>query len=326
MSRLLPGDLVEVLPAGEIFATLDKHGVLDGLPFMPEMLRYCGRRYQVWRRVEKTCVEGDRVRRLKSVVFLDDLRCAGDAHDGCEKECRLFWHTAWLRSLGRAGATGMSAPNSDEALPAVAPPEFPYATQVSEKRYFCQSTELARATHPMSRLDLRQYYRDWRFKTYRAGKLLTLLAVPLWVRLQVLFRGISAVWLRGNLTRTPNEPLNLEPGEWVEVKSRQQISRTLDHDGRNRGLVFSPHMLPSCGLQFRVRRRVRRIILERTGEMKQIGNTVTLMNCTCDGHVKWGGCPRDAHHLWREVWLRRVPGNDKHLQSPGSARGSMETE
>ena len=40
---LKPGELVRVRSASEIFATLDETGALDGLPFMPEMLKYCGR-------------------------------------------------------------------------------------------------------------------------------------------------------------------------------------------------------------------------------------------------------------------------------------------
>jgi hypothetical protein len=40
---LSPGEVVRVRTASEIFATLDDRGALDGLPFMPEMLKYCGR-------------------------------------------------------------------------------------------------------------------------------------------------------------------------------------------------------------------------------------------------------------------------------------------
>jgi hypothetical protein len=46
---------VEVRPAAEILETLDHDGRLDGVPFMPEMLRYVGRRFRVSRRVEKIC-------------------------------------------------------------------------------------------------------------------------------------------------------------------------------------------------------------------------------------------------------------------------------
>ena len=40
---LRPGEWVEVRSAPEILATLDEQGALDGLVFMPEMLKYCGR-------------------------------------------------------------------------------------------------------------------------------------------------------------------------------------------------------------------------------------------------------------------------------------------
>jgi len=45
--RLRRGDLVEVKAPSEILQTLDADGTLDRLPFMPEMLGYCGRRFQV---------------------------------------------------------------------------------------------------------------------------------------------------------------------------------------------------------------------------------------------------------------------------------------
>ena len=49
------GDLVEVRSAEEIRATLDEHGELDDLPFMPEMLAFCGRRLTVHKVAHKLC-------------------------------------------------------------------------------------------------------------------------------------------------------------------------------------------------------------------------------------------------------------------------------
>ena len=93
------GDLVEVRSPREILATLDAEGRLDGLPFMPEMISFCGRRYPVRRRADKICdtVDYSGSRRLHHGVILGELRCDGSAHDGCQAECRLFWKTAWLR-------------------------------------------------------------------------------------------------------------------------------------------------------------------------------------------------------------------------------------
>ena len=44
---LRPGETVQVKSASEILATLDSEGKLDGLPFMPEMLEYCGQTFTV---------------------------------------------------------------------------------------------------------------------------------------------------------------------------------------------------------------------------------------------------------------------------------------
>ena len=43
------GEWAEVLSLDEIQATLDAEGQLDGLPFMPEMVKYCGRKFRVSR-------------------------------------------------------------------------------------------------------------------------------------------------------------------------------------------------------------------------------------------------------------------------------------
>jgi hypothetical protein len=42
-------DWVEVRSAEEILATLDEHGCLDTLPFMPEMLQYCRKKFHVYK-------------------------------------------------------------------------------------------------------------------------------------------------------------------------------------------------------------------------------------------------------------------------------------
>src|SRR3990170_1382741 len=99
--RLRPGDVVEVRPATEILATLTGDGTLDAVPFMPEMLEYVGRRFMVSKRVEKICdtVAGGGSRRMRDAVFLDDLRCDGSAHGGCQAGCRLYWKEAWLKRV-----------------------------------------------------------------------------------------------------------------------------------------------------------------------------------------------------------------------------------
>ena len=94
-----PGEIAEIKSAPEILATLDAEGKLDGLPFMPEMLEYCGQTVTVYKRADRTCdaILSDGQRRMQDAVFLTDLRCNGGAHGGCQAGCLIFWKEAWLR-------------------------------------------------------------------------------------------------------------------------------------------------------------------------------------------------------------------------------------
>ena len=98
---LFVGQLVQVRSADEILSMVDDNGTLDGLPFMPEMLNWCGKLFRVQRRVDKTCVDGDPIRRFPAndVVVLDGPRCDGSSHDGCKHGCRIYWKQAWLRPV-----------------------------------------------------------------------------------------------------------------------------------------------------------------------------------------------------------------------------------
>ncbi len=145
---LRTGDLVEVRGPGEILATLDADGALDGLPFMPEMSSFCGQRVRVLRRAEKTCVEMPLGRyainefRRNDVVVLELPRCSGADHDGCQRLCTLFWKAAWLRKIGSSAVQTASTvdPAATVAL------RSRLKTRLDGGRYFCQSTELAKAT------------------------------------------------------------------------------------------------------------------------------------------------------------------------------------
>mgnify|MGYP001301392082 CR=1 FL=1 len=53
--RLAAGEWVEVRSKEEVLATLDHQGRLEGMPFMPEMLKFCGSRVRVFKRAHKTC-------------------------------------------------------------------------------------------------------------------------------------------------------------------------------------------------------------------------------------------------------------------------------
>src|SRR5436190_6977755 len=116
---LRPGDHVRVRSAEEIRRTLDARGTLDDLPFMPEMLRYCGRTFRVHRRVDKinNMITKTGLRRFERAVTLRDLRCDGSAHGGCQAECQILWKEPWLERMTTPNvifSTGQSASKDDE--------------------------------------------------------------------------------------------------------------------------------------------------------------------------------------------------------------------
>lgn len=80
------GDVVEVRSREEILATLDAAGCLERMPFMPEMLRYCGKQFRVSAVAHKTCDTAYKTwgRSLNAAVHLEELRCDGSSHGGCQ--------------------------------------------------------------------------------------------------------------------------------------------------------------------------------------------------------------------------------------------------
>src|SRR3954452_8698139 len=85
------GDVVEVRSEAEILATLDENGALDSMPFMPEMLRYSGRRLTVGKVAHKACDTLSRggVRKMASAVHLAEVRCGGEEHGACQAACLI---------------------------------------------------------------------------------------------------------------------------------------------------------------------------------------------------------------------------------------------
>ncbi len=313
-ARFHCGDIVTVRDLSEIVATLDADGALEGLPFMPEMAKCCKRSFRVYRRAERTCVEGaDGPRRMENTVFLEGLRCDGTAHDGCQRGCLFFWKEAWLRPAAKEGATSTGSP-------AAAATDLPTRR---DSRYYCQSTELAKATMDLAPGNVRYYLRDlW------AGETTVRRVVHM-----VWLAFLGFVWRRvfgEEFYRRPTGPqkkttvvaLGLQPGELVEVRSVKEIQATLDAYGRNRGLSFEREMLACCGRRYRVLRPLEKMISEISGRMITVRNTVILEGAACRG-ICVQNCPRANHFFWREAWLKRVPdGTRDHDGLPDSAAQS----
>jgi hypothetical protein len=316
------GDLVEVRSVDEILATLDERGELENLPFMPEMLAFCGQRLTVHKVAHKLCdtISRSGMRRMTNAVHLTDSRCDGSAHGGCQTACSLYWKEQWLRRVDRGSSPASSAPPHDRrALPILEINSRKEPGPDGEVRYSCQATELLRAAPTCLPLrDLGQYVQDVSSGNANVPSVLRAFGVGLFNRMQNLSKKAlpRRLWFRegmrwrflkgGAIGRTPTGKLDLQPGELVRIKSKNDILATLDENLLNRGMGFDAEMSRFCGQTAIVKSRVERCIDEKTGRMLTMKSPcIILENVFCAGAYN-ANCPREFVPFWREIWLERI--------------------
>ena len=203
------GDVVAVRSVEEILGGLDERGERDSLPFMPEMLKFCGEEFVVDSISYKTCdtVNITGLHRMEDTVHLTGLRCDGQSHGGCEAGCLIYWKTDWLRPV----STGPTRPPMADqgSRPGCTPERLDEVAHgaygrregaedgVEETVYSCQATELPRATGDVIPLwNLRQYVDDVRYRNAPAGRVLTGILIEVFNKAQALSRRILPPWLR----------------------------------------------------------------------------------------------------------------------------------
>lgn len=338
------GEWIEVRSKEEILQTLDKKGQLDGLPFMPQMVQYCGKRFSVYKRAHKTCdtVFPVRGRRMAEAVHLE-TRCDGQAYGGCEASCLIFWKEAWLKRADGDGALDHSSGEKATVARTAPPPgevcgeqdvlrgtRAPGQENEQDPAYVCQATQLPYATTSLEPRDLRQYIEDytsgnvgmWQiFKglIYSTYYNLTIAGIGTGRTMRWFYNKFHPLWggtlfPRSTGTIPAGEPtppgiLNLQPGELVRVKPHAEILKTLNTQSKNRGLYFDAEMVPFCGGTYRVLKRVSKILDEKTGKLMEMkNNCIILEGVFCQ--ARYSGCrmfcPRSIYPYWRELWLERI--------------------
>ncbi len=341
---LAAGDWIEVRSKEEILATLDEGGRLEGLPFMPEMLRFCGGHFQVFKSAQKTCSETVGPsglvyvsRSLNATVHLHH-RCDGSAHGGCQAGCVMFWKEAWLKPLRPGSSIGaeMGRTAAIDKKAGACTEEVIYAAAASRGldnhvRYTCQATQLMVASRPLKLWEFGQYVDAVRSRNNSVTAVLKALVYVIYYygtlarsprlgapsrwfydRFQSIWGGVPFPRKAGRID--PGQPhprvdLDLQPGDLVRVKSYEEILKTVDRNATNRGLSFDAELVPYCGKLFRVRTRIERFIDEKTGRMRNMKTpAVILENVYC--HSLYSGqrvlCPRAVFLWWREIWLEKV--------------------
>ena len=326
-NSLHAGDLVRVLSLEEIFSTLDHNGLLDELPFMPEMAEYCGHVYRVERNVDKIHDwKGETgLRRLNHVVSLRNIRCSGSSHGNCQASCQILWKEAWLeRIVEHPAKEDMQHDHNVEAKPIKAPnyqftqnhlvklkqhsilePELNTPTQ--SQRYVCQITNLLKASKPMSRFDIRQDLRPLIFGNISPKGFFLVYLTALFNAMQKLRQGVPYPTMPTTKSsgQTPTTDKDLQPGDKVVVLSKEAIASTLVRN-HNRGMWFGRELVRFCNHRYTVADRVSRIIDESTGEMLALKTPcIILKNVTATGEFL-RLCPQNEYAFWREIWLDRV--------------------
>jgi len=126
--------------------------------------------------------------------------------------------------------------------------------------------------------------------------------ISAWLRLKILLERLLHI-CRKKILNADGPELIL--GDWVEVKSFDEICTTLDLTGRNQGLYFMPAMKEFCGGRYRVIKIVKTIKLESTGELRKLKSPTALLDGVfCKGRHEH--CDRVCYHFWRTIWLIKV--------------------
>ena len=328
---LRAGEWVEVKSKDEILETLNEKGQLEGLPFMPEMFLYCGQRFRVFKRAHKTCdpPNGMGGRRMRSAVHLEDARCDGQAHGGCQAGCLIFWKEQWLEKVNNMDESSLPSTVVIPCLQAnslsggkanrCSEREVEAGTRVSqdearsqELTYICQSTQLSYATQPLPWWDLRQYIEDYTSGNVRLSQVLAALLFTVYKTVAEAGIGLGSpmLWaydcfqrIRGGTpypsrggavpegVQTPAVKLDLQPGEFVRVRNYPDILATLNETWHNKGMYFDSEEVPYCGGTYEVLRRVEKIIDEKTGRMLNLkSDAIILKDVVCQ--ARYSRCRR----------------------------------
>src|SRR5437016_7437565 len=94
-------------------------------------------------------------------------------------------------------------------------------------------------------------------------------------------------------------------GDWVEIRSKDEILRTLDTNGELDGMPFMPEMFAFCGQRLQVYKRAHKTcdtVFPVRG--RRVADAVHL-DTRCDGSAH-DGCQAGCLLFWKLAWLKRI--------------------
>jgi hypothetical protein len=114
--------------------------------------------------------------------------------------------------------------------------------------------------------------------------------------------------------------LDLKAGDWVQVRSKEEILSTLDKNGRLEEMPFMPEMYQHCGKKYRVGKRAHKTCDPMNGlESRRLPSTVHLEGLRCDGSAH-AGCQAGCLFYFKEAWVKKVDEHALASSAPVSAQ------
>src|ERR1019366_5423521 len=113
--------------------------------------------------------------------------------------------------------------------------------------------------------------------------------------------------------------MKLQTNDWVQVRTKEEILRSLDKRGQLEGLPFMPQMFQYCGQRFRIFKRAHKTCdTVNPVAGRRVPNAIHL-DLRCDGKTH-GGCQAACLIFWKEAWLK--PINERASSADSLLRGS----
>jgi len=125
-------------------------------------------------------------------------------------------------------------------------------------------------------------------------------------RWKSLIKNITSRRKQEKYSSLDNTYTTLLPGDYVRVKSKEEIFNTVDSTNVLKGCAFMEEMEIYCGTTHRVFKRVEKFMDERDYRVKKATGIVLLEDVICQGTKIFGRCDRSCFFFWREEWLEKI--------------------
>ena len=119
------------------------------------------------------------------------------------------------------------------------------------------------------------------------------------------------------MKKAPSGGPGFRAGDWVEVRSRDEILRTLDGKGRLESMPFMPQMFEYCGRRLRVAKSAHKTCdtISKVSSGRRVSGAVHLEGVRCDGRA-YDACDAACSIFWKQAWLKRADAPEEPRPAP----------